>query len=86
MYRKKKERSAVYFADKISRDTGILLIHGTADDKVSHQDSVDMYELLKKNGVKCELKLIEGGDHYLKKDRKETVKLRREWFDKYLKS
>ncbi len=83
---RKKKRSAVFFADKIDKHTKILLIHGTADDKVSHEDSVDMYELLLKNGIECKLKLIENGDHYLKKDRKEIMKLRREWFDKYLKS
>lgn len=75
---RKKERSAVYFSDKLNKETKILLIHGTADDKVSHQDSIDMHELLKKNGIVCELKLIKGGDHYLKKDRKEIVKLRKD--------
>ena len=84
--KRKKERSAVYFADKINKGTNILLIHGTDDDKVSQQDSVDMHKLLKENGVYSKLKLIEKGDHYLKKDRKEIVKMRRDWFDKYLKS
>ncbi len=82
---RKKIRSAVHFADKINKDTKLLLIHGTADDKVSHQDSVDMYELLKKSGVQCELKLIDNGDHYLKSHREEVAKLRKEWFDRFLK-
>ena len=82
---RKKIRSAVHFADKINKDTKLLLIHGTADDKVSHEDSEDMYELLKKSGVHCELKLIDNGDHYLKSHREEVAKLRKEWFDRYLK-
>ncbi|MDQ3020920.1 MAG: prolyl oligopeptidase family serine peptidase [Bacteroidota bacterium] len=83
---RKKKRSAVYFAFKINKATKILLIHGTSDKRVSHQDSVDMYERLKENGIPCELKLIENGDHYLKKNREEIVKLRRDWFDKFLKN
>jgi dipeptidyl aminopeptidase/acylaminoacyl peptidase len=85
IHRLKEERSAVNFHDKINRNTAILLVHGTADDRVSHEDSVDMYEKLKKDGYNVELKLIKGGDHYLKKNRKEVIKLRRAWFDKYLK-
>ncbi len=83
---RKKERSAVHFADKISKKTKILLIHGTSDKKVSYNDSEDMYKLLQENGVKCELKLIEGGDHYLRKNRKEVLQLRKNWFEKYLKN
>lgn len=84
--RRKKERSAVFFADRISKQSKILLIHGTADVKISFQDSIDMYNKLKSNGVFCELKLIEGGDHYLRKQRKEISKYRKDWFDKYLKT
>ncbi|HMQ68878.1 MAG TPA: prolyl oligopeptidase family serine peptidase [Ignavibacteria bacterium] len=79
------ERSAVNFAEKINKDTDILLIHGTDDNRVPHDDSEEMYKLLKKNGVHCELKLLSGGDHYLKSYRAETVKLRKDWFGKYLK-
>ncbi len=81
-----KERSAVFFADKINKSTRILLIHGTADDKVSSQDSIDMHDKLKLNGIDCDIKLIEDGDHYLRKQRKEVVNMRREWFDKFLKN
>ncbi len=83
---RKKKRSAVQFADRISKDSKILLIHGKEDDKVSHKDSVDMYKLLEKNGVVCELKLIENGDHYLRKSRKEISEFRKKWFDRYLSS
>lgn len=82
---RKKERSAVYFAEKICRDTEILLIHGTNDRKISFQDSVDVYNKLKANGNKCELKLIEGGDHYLRNHKSEVSELRRKWFDRHLK-
>lgn len=79
--KRQKERSAVYFADKINKETKILLIHGTNDKKISFQDSEDMHKKLKANGIECELRLIKDGDHYLRKNREEVVKLRRQWFD-----
>ena len=81
---RKKKRSAVQFADKINKDSKILLIHGKEDDKVSHKDSVDMFKLLEENGVYSELKLIENGDHYLRKNRREISEIRKKWFDRYL--
>jgi len=84
--KRKKERSAIYFADKINRSTNILLIHGTADKKIPHLDSVDMFKKLMDNGINCKLKLIEDGDHYLRKQRKEVTQLRRDWFERYLKN
>ena len=83
---RKKDRSAVYFYKDINKSTDILLIHGTGDTKISHEDSIDMHEKLKSEGINCELVLIEGGDHYLKKDKQKVAKLRRDWFDKYLKN
>lgn len=80
-----RERSAVYFADRINKNTKILLIHGTADKKISSLDSMEMYEKLKENGVESELMILEGGDHYLRKYRKELSQKRRDWFDRYLK-
>lgn len=81
-----KERSAVNFPEKIDKNIHLLLIHGTADTQVSHEDSVEMCGLLKKEGVDCELKLFEDGDHYLKRNRKETAELRKMWFDRFLKN
>jgi len=83
---RKKERSAVYFSDKISKSTKILLIHGKADKKVSYLDSTDMYRNLMDNGNYCELNLVESGDHYLRKQRKEVSRMRKDWFEKYLKN
>lgn len=81
-----KERSAVNFYEKISMDVPLILIHGTHDKKVSHQDSVEIYELLKQRGKdNVELILIDGGDHYLRKDRKHVSDIRKNRFDKFLK-
>ena len=85
--KRKKERSAVCFADKINKNTNILFIHGTADEKISYEDSVDMYNKLSRlnNGTHYELKLIENGDHYLKLARNEVSMLRKNWFERFLK-
>lgn len=79
------ERSAVTFADRICPDTAVLLIHGTADDIVPYTDSVEMSNLFLNQSRDSRLELIEGGDHFLKKFRKEVSSMRRDWFDKYLK-
>lgn len=84
--KRKRERSAVCFAEKINKNSNILLIHGTSDEKISYLDSVDMFEKLKANGINCRLELIEGGDHYLRKNRKLTSELRKEWFNLFLNS
>jgi len=43
-----------------------------------------MFKLLEENGVYSELKLIENGDHYLRKNRREISEIRKKWFDRYL--
>ena len=80
-----KERSAVNFYETINKQVHVLLIHGTKDEKISFQDSVDMYSKLISSGIDCQLRLIEEGDHYLKKNKKETSELRKNWFDSFLK-
>jgi dipeptidyl aminopeptidase/acylaminoacyl peptidase len=85
--KRKKDRSAEFWTDKIDKNTNILFIHSVADDKVSAEDSVEMYKKLSGVNIntKYELKLINGGDHYLRKERKNISLIRKKWFDNYLK-
>jgi acetyl esterase/lipase len=53
--------SPVSFVDP--QDPPMLLIHGTEDKTVNPKQSQDMYDLLKKNGVKAELIMIPGVGH-----------------------
>ncbi len=79
------ERSIVYFAEKLSKTTPLLLMHGNADERVLPHDSLDLsYKLLEHN-IPFRLVMFEGGDHFLKSHRKEVDALRKEWFDKYLR-
>jgi dipeptidyl aminopeptidase/acylaminoacyl peptidase len=43
----------------------ILMVHGTADTDVPYQESADMAQALKKQGVEHELITVEGGGHGL---------------------
>jgi dipeptidyl aminopeptidase/acylaminoacyl peptidase len=80
------KRSAVNFADKVSRNTSILFIHGDKDERISYLDSEDMYyKLSSKDQANYELKIIENGGHFLKSSRKYVSELRQNWFSNYLK-
>ena len=78
-------RSIVNFADKLSKTTPMLIIHGNNDERVLPHDSLDLsYKLL---GLKIPYRLVmlEGGDHFLKSHRKEVDVMRKNWFEKYLR-
>lgn len=79
------ERSVMNFPDKISRQTKLLIVHGISDDKVSVNQSIELSNELNKLNYFHKLVLIENGDHFLKRHRSRVAKLRKEWFDKYLK-
>lgn len=84
-YEKCESRSIVKFADRLSKSTPLLIIHGTSDERVLPHDSIDLsYELLKEK-IPFRLVMLEGGDHFNKKHRKEVDKMRKDWFNKYLK-
>ena len=78
------KRSAVYFADELPR-IPYLIFHGGRDDTVSPLQSIKLAEKFHTLGMDYRLVIFEGGDHYLKSFRKETERLRKEWFEKYLK-
>ncbi|MCX6157699.1 MAG: prolyl oligopeptidase family serine peptidase [Ignavibacteriota bacterium] len=81
-----RKRSAVEFHKDIDMDTPILLIHGTNDNKVLYEDSVNMYmRLVDQSRADINFETIQKGDHYLSRNRKEVQTLRKQWFDKYLK-
>ena len=79
-------RSIVNFPEKLNESTPLLIIHGTADNRVLPHDSMDLsYHLLK---LKREFRLVmlENGDHFLKKHRSTVDHLRKDWFEKYLRT
>jgi dipeptidyl aminopeptidase/acylaminoacyl peptidase len=83
-YQKCESRSIVKFADKLSKTTPILIIHGTEDERVLPHDSMDLSYKLLELKIPFRLVMLEGGDHFMKKHRKEVDEMRKKWFDKYL--
>lgn len=83
--KKCESRSIVNFADKLPKSTPLLLIHGTADKRVLPHDSLDLSYKLLEYKIPFELVMLKDGDHFLKGHRKEVDRMRKEWFEKYLK-
>lgn len=80
-----ESRSIINFPQKLPKNTPLLLLHGTADDRVLVHDSIDLSEKLKELNHPHRLILYENGDHFLKSNRKEVNDKRKEWFKNYLK-
>lgn len=81
-----RERSAVNFADKLPKNIPLLMLHGTADDRVSPKDSLELADKFLENNIPFRLVLLEGGDHYLRAHKREVDRMRKDWLEKYLKS
>ncbi|MDZ7626697.1 MAG: prolyl oligopeptidase family serine peptidase [Ignavibacteriaceae bacterium] len=83
-YERCESRSIVKFPEKLPKDTPILIIHGTNDERVLPHDSIDLSYKLLELKIPFRLVMLEGGDHFLKKHRKEVDEMRRKWYEKYL--
>jgi dipeptidyl aminopeptidase/acylaminoacyl peptidase len=79
-------RSAVRFADRFSRETPILLLHGTRDNIVPLEQSELMTAVLEEERIPHEFKIIENGGHVALKDGsyREIDGYRKAWLSKYL--
>lgn len=80
-----ESRSIINFPQMLSKNTPLLMLHGTADDRVLVHDSIDLSEKLKELNYPHQLILYENGDHFLKSNRKEVNDKRKEWFNRFLK-
>ena len=85
-FKKKCEsRSIVNFPEKLAKTTPLLILHGTEDKRVLPHDSLDLSYHLIKHKIPFRLVMLEGGDHFMRKHRKEVDEMRRMWYEKYLK-
>jgi dipeptidyl aminopeptidase/acylaminoacyl peptidase len=82
--KKLDERSAINFVDKLP-NIPYLIMHGILDETIPFEQSVRISEMFTKMNYNSKMILFEGGDHYLKKHRKEVDEIRKKWFEKYLK-
>lgn len=77
--------SPVTYVDK--NDAPLLIVHGTADETVSHTQSEALNEACRKAGARCELVLIEGAPHTfdLQPKQRDLRPLVLGFFEKHLK-
>ena len=82
-----KSRSAVFFADKLPRQTPILITHGTDDERVPLEQSIALAEQLERFGVPHRLEILDGAGHVALKDGsyKEVDRLRFDWLHRHLR-
>lgn len=79
-----KERSAVYWPEKISPGIPLLILHGTADERVPPSQALAMASAMLKTGHHFRLLMFEGGDHNLTEFWPEWLEVIKSWFNKYL--
>ena len=79
-------RSPVRWAERIARDTPLLLLHGAADDRVAPQTALAMAGALLTAGRPVRLVLYEGAGHGLSPFRGEAFAETVRWLDRYVRS
>ena len=80
-----RARSALYWPDKLHKNTPVLLLHGSADWRVHPTDSLRMATALFDQKHPFRLVFFEGGDHGLTEHREEVERLVKDWFDRYVR-
>lgn len=78
-------RTILNFINKYSKTTPTLLIHGTNDDRVPPHHSLDLSYKFIENNIEHRLVLLENGDHFLRDHKLEVDRIRKNWFEQYLK-
>lgn len=79
-----ESRSIINFLEKLSKNTPLLILHGTNDNRVLPHDSLDLSYQLLKHKIPYRLVMLEGGDHFMRKHRKEVDEMRRKWYEKWM--
>ena len=80
-----RTRSAVHWPEKLCKSTPLLILHGTADWRVSVRQALDMANTLYQIGFPFRMKLFEGGDHGMSEYRAEVWTEIRAFFDSYVR-
>ncbi|MEO0461205.1 MAG: prolyl oligopeptidase family serine peptidase, partial [Myxococcota bacterium] len=81
-----KKLSALYWADRLSSRTPILLLHGGGDERVRSSDSINMAEQLETLKRDHELIVFENGSHTLIEHLVTVREHTDRWFDHHLKA
>lgn len=78
-------RSIINFPEKLPKKTAMLIIHGGGDETVTPMQSIDLSVKLLNLRIPHRLVILEEGNHFLTRHRREVDTMRREWYAKYLK-
>lgn len=79
-----RKRSAVLWADKMCKETPLLVLHGSGDKKVDPLHSLLLAAELQKTLHPYRLVVYEGADHVLAGKREESNRHIREWVDRFV--
>jgi dipeptidyl aminopeptidase/acylaminoacyl peptidase len=79
------ERSALRFVERLPRNVPILLVHGSADKRVSPRDSLDMAQALFSSQRPFRLLIVEGADHAISERPDDYNLAARDWLDRYVR-
>ncbi len=80
------QRSAVQWADKMCKTTPLLIMHGSADWRVSPEESLNLVSKLYEYKHPTRFILFEGADHGIREFREDMFHEMKRHFDRYLKS
>lgn len=80
-----RERSAIYWAEKLHKDTPILYLHGTADWRSSASSAIRMAGKLYEVKQPFRFILFEGGDHGLNEHFREVDYQIITWLNRYVR-
>lgn len=78
-------RSPILWADALSKETPILLLHGSSDWRVDPTQALRMAAALYAIRQPFRFVFFEGGDHALSEHRAEVDRLVGEWLDRYVR-
>lgn len=80
-----RERSAVFWPEKLPRTTPLLLLHGSADWRVKPAQALAMVSKLYETKHPFRFVFFEGGDHGLTEYRPEVRQLSKAFLDDYVR-
>jgi dipeptidyl aminopeptidase/acylaminoacyl peptidase len=78
-------RSALRWPERLSKDTPILLLHGSADSRVNPRQTLQLAEKLYELRHPFRLVFFENGDHSLSEYPSEVDSLITRWLDRYVR-
>jgi dienelactone hydrolase len=78
------KRSAINRVNEISKTCPILIMHGTADWRVSPSESINMATAFQKEKIPYRLVMMEGEDHSLTTKKEEANQIIQDWFKRFL--